>query len=277
VAPSRACSRSIASLCFVPTELTRREAPNGETQAASRPIVQRVVQTHPDLAEIETAIRSGHVLVDGRHVTNIHARVANDASIKIRRPLPLRGSRKLGVALERFGLDVRDRIALDLGASAGGFTAALLDHGARHVYAVDVGYGQLRGRLRADPRVHALERTNIAVLTRSLIPETVDIITIDLSYLALSVAVPSLEPLAIAATADLVALVKPMYELRLATSPPDQPQLRPALDQAIHAVEASPWTVADTITSPITGRRGNAIEFFIHARRRAAPRGRLRA
>lgn len=159
-----------------------------------------------------------------------------------------------------------DRVALDVGAAAGGFTRALLDAGARRVYAVDAGYGQLLGSLRQDNRVVNLERTNLGDLDRGLVPEPVEVITVDLSYLALARAVPQLEPVEIAPAADLVALVKPMFELGLARPPADEARLREALRRAAAGIEAAGWAVRASIESPVRGGKG-AVEFFVHARK----------
>ncbi len=104
-------------------------------------------------------------------------------------------------------------VALDLGAAAGGFTQALLEAGVERVYAVDVGSGQLRGWLRADPRVVNLERTNVADVGPDLVPEAVDLVTIDLSYLALADALPQIDAAILAPAATVIVLVKPTYEL----------------------------------------------------------------
>ena len=130
------------------------------------------------------------MLVDGYPIHNPRSLVREGARIVLRVEAPLRGEVKLRAALGAFGVDVESRIALDLGAAAGGFTRVLLDSGASRVYAVDAGYGQLLGSLRQDPRVVVLERLNLGDLDPSHIPEAVDLITIDLSYLSLSQAFP---------------------------------------------------------------------------------------
>ena len=107
-------------------------------------------------------------------------------------------------------------MCLDLGAAAGGFTRVLLESGAARVYAVDAGFGQLLGSLRQDPRVVNLEATNVAALDTHLIPEPIEVVTIDVSYLALAAAVAQLDRITIVPGADLIGLVKPMFELRLA-------------------------------------------------------------
>ena len=126
---------------------------------------------------------------------------------------------------------MRDRVCLDLGAAAGGFTRVLLDAGALRVYAVDVGFGQLLGSLRQDSRVLNLEATNVSKLDRRLIPEIVEVVTIDVSYLALAAAVAQLDRIDIAPDADLVGLVKPMFELRMATAPTDPATVDVATEQ----------------------------------------------
>ncbi|MFZ0215073.1 MAG: SAM-dependent methyltransferase [Candidatus Dormiibacterota bacterium] len=176
-----------------------------------------------------------------------------------------RGSQKLEAALAAFDLPAQDRIALDAGASTGGFTLALLEAGVRRVYAVDAGYGQLLGSLRIDPRVVNLERTNLGQLTPALVPDQLEVITLDLSYLAVAAAIPQLDGLRIAHDADLVALVKPTFELRLARPPADPATARQALEQAVTGVEAAGWRVVASIESPVRGS-GGTIEFLLHAR-----------
>jgi 23S rRNA (cytidine1920-2'-O)/16S rRNA (cytidine1409-2'-O)-methyltransferase len=160
---------------------------------------------------------------------------------------------------------VHDRICLDLGAAAGGFTRVLLEAGARRVYAVDVGFGQLLGSLRQDPRVLNLEATNVSKLDTRLIPDPVEVVTIDVSYLALAAAVAQLNRIVIAPDADLVGLVKPMFELRMATAPTDPAVVDIATVQAAAGIEAAGWRVIGTMPSPVLGGRG-AVEALLHAR-----------
>lgn len=177
-----------------------------------------------------------------------------------------RGAAKLEAALSTFRVPVSGRIAADIGACAGGFTTALLEAGARRVYAVDAGHGQLLGSLRLDPRVVNLERTNIALLDRALIPDRIDAITVDLSYLSIARALPQLDDLDIAPDADLVALVKPMFELGLGAPPADRDQAASAVALARAGAERCGWEVRETMESPVRGTRGS-VEFLIHARR----------
>jgi 23S rRNA (cytidine1920-2'-O)/16S rRNA (cytidine1409-2'-O)-methyltransferase len=212
-------------------------------------------------------ITSGRVLVDGRVISNPRARVRADAALRVLPVQRLRGDLKLSAAFEQLSVDVTDQVAVDVGASAGGFTTALLAAGARRVYAVDAGAGQLVGRLRCDPRVVNLEGHNLGDLTTSVIPESVGVITMDLSYLPLADAVPQLEAFRIEPRADLIALVKPTFELRLGELASDAAQVANAVDRAARGIGTRGWDVQATCPAPRTGRRG-APEMFLHARRR---------
>lgn len=176
----------------------------------------------------------------------------------------LRGSVKLRAALDGFAVPIEGRVALDVGAATGGFTTVLVERGAAKVYAVDAGHGQLLGSLRQNPTVVNLEDTNIADLSAELVPDDVDVFTIDVSYLALRRAVTQLYRVGFADGADLVGLVKPMFELQLATAPSDRPTLDQALAKAVDGVTAAGWNVVSTMDSPVTGAKG-APELFIHA------------
>jgi 23S rRNA (cytidine1920-2'-O)/16S rRNA (cytidine1409-2'-O)-methyltransferase len=207
-------------------------------------------------------IRDGLVTVDGFPVRNPRSLVAAGAAVAVRTGHePLRGELKLRAALEAFRPAVAGRVAMDVGAAAGGFTRALLDAGARKVYAVDAGHGQLLGSLRQDHRVVTLERTNLGRLTRALVPEPIELVTIDVSYVSLAAALPQLVHLDHAPDADLIALVKPMYELGLDRLP-DEGHAVEAVKRARTAAEGAGWRVLAVMESPIRGSRG-ALEFFL--------------
>jgi 23S rRNA (cytidine1920-2'-O)/16S rRNA (cytidine1409-2'-O)-methyltransferase len=230
-------------------------------------ILDAILNQHPGIHDPVALIRAGRVFADGTPVTNPASRVAADATITVRPPRTLRGTLKLQAALAVFDCTITGRAVLDIGASTGGFTVALLEARARHVYALDAGHGQLLGSLRQDPRVTNLERTNLAALGADLIPESVEVVTIDLSYLAIADAIPQLGALTLARDAELIALVKPMFELHLARPPRDPKQRAGAVDRAAAALTVHDWRVVDSLESPIRGRSG-AIEFFVHAVRR---------
>ena len=180
-----------------------------------------------------------------------------------------RGGVKLAHALDRFGLDARGRVALDVGASTGGFTDVLLRRGAARVYAVDVGYGQLDWGLRNDDRVVVLERTNARHLSAAVIPEPPGVITCDVSFIGLETALPAALALA-AHGAWLAALIKPQFEVgkgRVGRSGVVRdPALHAEVCERIRAwLEAQAgWSVLGLNESPITGPAGN-VEFFIAA------------
>ncbi len=182
-----------------------------------------------------------------------------------------RGGEKLEAALDHFGLDVRGMVALDVGASAGGFTDVLLKRGAKRVYAVDVGYGQLDWKLRNDPRVVVLERTHAAELDRDRVPEPVDLVVCDVSFISLKKALPA--PLRLTAPrAWLVALIKPQFEVGRSRVGKGGVVRDPALHEAVCRdiaawIDSLPgWRVVGTVESPLRGPKGNR-EFFIAARR----------
>ena len=208
-------------------------------------------------------ILAGHVLVNGFPVRNPDSLVARDASVVHRPPQALAGEAKLRAAIAAFSPRIAGRIAMDIGASTGGFTRVLLAAGARRVYAVDAGHGQLLGSLRQDPRVVNLEATNLGALDRALVPDAIELVTIDVSYISLASALPQLGRVARAADAELVALVKPMFELGLDAPPPDD-RLPVALARARAGIEHAGWQVVAATPSPVTGHRG-AKELLVHA------------
>jgi 23S rRNA (cytidine1920-2'-O)/16S rRNA (cytidine1409-2'-O)-methyltransferase len=207
-------------------------------------------------------IASGRVLVDGRAITNPSARIRADSAIRILPDRRLKGDVKLSYALDVMEVPVAGRTALDLGASAGGFTTALLERGARRVYAVDVGTGQLVGRLRVDPRVVNLEGHNLGSLDRSVVPDEIDVVTMDLSYLALADAISQLGRVSVEVTAHLVVLVKPTFELRRGTMATSDDDVATAVSRTERAMDSAGWSVLAQCPAPSTGRRG-ALEVFL--------------
>jgi 23S rRNA (cytidine1920-2'-O)/16S rRNA (cytidine1409-2'-O)-methyltransferase len=211
-------------------------------------------------------IAEGRVLVDGRFITNPLARVRFDAAVRVLAVRRLRGDIKLSYALDTLSVPVAGRVAVDVGASAGGFTSALLERQARRVYAVEVGVGQLLDRLRKDARVINLEGRNLGALDESVIPEVVDLITMDLSYLAVSSAIPQLERLRIDTRAELVALVKPTFELHRPNLAASDADVAAALAHAELSLATHGWRVIAKCEAPITGRH-QAREAFVRASR----------
>ncbi len=195
-------------------------------------------------------------------------------------PFVSRGGQKLDAALTRFTVPTEGRRALDAGASTGGFTDCLLQRGAAHVYALDVGHGQLDARLRADPRVTVLERVNARTLTaddlRAADPgrdfEPVPLVTADLSFISLRSVVPALCGAVAADGADLVLLVKPQFEAGRVTVARgkgvvrDPEVWRAALEGVTSALHDAGTGIMGAMASPLTGPAGN-VEFLLHARK----------
>jgi 23S rRNA (cytidine1920-2'-O)/16S rRNA (cytidine1409-2'-O)-methyltransferase len=180
-----------------------------------------------------------------------------------------RGGEKLDAALAHFDVDVAGKRCLDAGASTGGFTDCLLQRGALEVVAVDVGYGQLHERLRADPRVDVRERTNIRSVTADDVGGSADVVVADLAFISLATVAPALLGLA-APGADLVLLVKPQFEAgrqevaRGRGVIVDPRVWREALDIVVGALERGGAVIMDAMASPLTGADGN-VEFLLHA------------
>jgi 23S rRNA (cytidine1920-2'-O)/16S rRNA (cytidine1409-2'-O)-methyltransferase len=230
------------------------------------------------LAETRTRaqalIMAGLVFSDEARLDKPGHRIADDAPLEVRgkdHPWVGRGGLKLDHALKHFGLDVAGRVALDLGASTGGFTDVLLAHGAGKVYAVDVGHGQLAWKLRQDARVVVLEKTNVRELDRGLIPEPIGAIVADLSFISLKTALPA--ALALAAPGALVvALVKPQFEAGREQVGKGGIVTDATVHEAVcRDIEAwlgdqPDWQVLGLTESPITGADGNR-EFLIAARK----------
>ncbi|HEX9645847.1 MAG TPA: TlyA family RNA methyltransferase, partial [Alphaproteobacteria bacterium] len=166
-------------------------------------------------ARAQGLILAGKVFSGSRRLDKAGQQVAEDAPLEVRgpaHPWASRGGLKLVHALDHFAIDPKGAVCLDIGASAGGFTDVLLARGAARVYAVDVGHGQLDWRLRNDPRVVVLERTNARTLTRAEVPEPVGLIVCDASFIGLATVLPA--PLALAGDhARLIALIKPQFEV----------------------------------------------------------------
>jgi len=221
-------------------------------------------------------ILAGQVRVEGQVVAKAGTPVPPDSEVALAQPdhpYVGRGGVKLAHALDAFGIAVDGRVALDVGASTGGFTDVLLRRGAPLVVALDVGRGQLDWTIRTDPRVIVIERTNARTLEPSQLPEharTFGVITIDVSFISLRQVLPAIAPL-LEADGDLVALVKPQFEAGRA----EVGKGGLVRDPAVHArVVADVAAAADALgllragdtPSPIAGAEGNR-EFFLHLRR----------
>jgi len=225
-------------------------------------------------SKAQALVMAGLVWSGTRRLDKPGALIDPNSAIDVRgreHPWVSRGGVKLAHALAHFAIDVTDKVALDIGSSTGGFTDVLLQRGARRVYAVDVGHGQLDWKLRGDPRVVVLERVNARNLSSTEIPEAVDIIVCDASFISLKVVLPA--ALALAATsARLVALIKPQFEVGKGKVGKGgivrDPELHREVCERIAAwVDTQPgWRVDGVTESPILGSEGNK-EFLIGARK----------
>jgi 23S rRNA (cytidine1920-2'-O)/16S rRNA (cytidine1409-2'-O)-methyltransferase len=225
-------------------------------------------------AKAQALILAGKVFTDAKRVEKAGDLLPDGVPIEVRgqdHPWVSRGGLKLAHALTHFGLNPEGRICIDLGASTGGFTDVLLQHGAARVYAVDVGHGQLAWKLRQDPRVQVLEKTNARYLDASMIPEPIGALVCDASFIGLRTILPA--PLTLCAPgAFAVALIKPQFEAGPGQVGKGGVVRDPALHHSICAMITdwwaglAGWQVLGITESPITGPEGNK-EFLIAARR----------
>jgi 23S rRNA (cytidine1920-2'-O)/16S rRNA (cytidine1409-2'-O)-methyltransferase len=227
----------------------------------------------PTRSEAASAIMAGTVLVDGVVVDKPGHRVRSGAQIQVHAPghsYVSRGGIKLARALTVFGIDVRGRTAVDLGASTGGFTDCLLQHGAARVYAVDVGRGQLAWSLRTDPRVVPVEGVNARHLTPAQVGGVCDLVTADLAFISLRLVWPTIAGL-LAAGGDAVALVKPQFEAGRKQVGHGGVVRDPSVHESVLRDLADSAAGAGLVPlgltySPIAGPAGN-IEYLLHLRK----------
>jgi len=226
-------------------------------------------------ARAQALILAGLAYAGERKIAKAGDQLPEDAALTLKgrdHPWVSRGGIKLAHALDQWGWEVTDSVVIDVGASTGGFTDVLLSKGAARIYAVDSGTNQLAWKLRQDPRVVVLEQTNARYLTKDQIPEPVDLVVCDASFIGLSKVLAA--PLALAKdSARLVALIKPQFE----AGPQEVGKGGVVRDAAVHQrvcqevrdwLESISWKVLDFIESPIRGPEGN-VEFLIGAERRA--------
>jgi 23S rRNA (cytidine1920-2'-O)/16S rRNA (cytidine1409-2'-O)-methyltransferase len=221
-------------------------------------------------AAAQRLIMAGLVFSGERRLDKPGLAVAADAAFEVRgqpHPYVSRGGLKLAKALDHFAIPAAGRIALDVGASTGGFTDCLLQRGAAKVYAIDVGTNQLAWRLRSDPRVISMEKTNIRDITRREVPEPIELIVCDASFIGLRTALPAALALAVPG-AYLVALIKPQFEVGRGRVGKGGIVREPALHAEVCAtisewLAGQPgWRVLGVTDSPIEGAEGNK-EFLI--------------
>ncbi len=236
-----------------------------------------VLLTQRGLAESRTKaaalILAGQVVVGDKRVDKPGTLVDVEAELRLKGeqlPYVSRGGLKLKGAVDRFRLDLRDKVCADIGASTGGFTDCLLQEGAARVHAIDVGYGQLHEKLRKDPRVLSRERVNARHLTDEDLPELVDVVVIDVSFISLRHVLPAVLP-KLRAGGVLVALVKPQFEVGRENVGKggvvkDAAARTAAIEGMVAFVSAEGLQVRGTVDSPIAGPAGN-VEALLVAQR----------
>lgn len=222
----------------------------------------------------KTTIMSGLVFVNGQKADKPGMPVSEDAQIEVRGnalPFVSRGGYKLDKALRVFPVEAENKICIDCGASTGGFTDVLLQHGAKKVYSVDVGYGQLAWKLRQDERVVNLERTNLRYVTREQIPEALDLAVMDVSFISIRLVLPAVKSL-LKDDADIICLIKPQFE----AGRDEVGKKGVVRDENVHEsvvrgiLDFAPeigLTVMGLDFSPIKGPEGN-IEYICHMKNR---------
>ena len=220
-------------------------------------------------AQAQALIMAGRVAVEGLAAPKAGAMVPEAARVIVKESAPFvsRGGEKLAGALDHFAVSPAGKVALDTGASTGGFTHVLLSRSARRVYAVDVGYGQLDPSLRNDPRVVVLERVNIRYLPARAIPELIDLATLDLSFISLTLVLPKILEL-LRPGGEIVALVKPQFEVGKGQVGKGgvvrDPRLQEAAVQKVAAAAAAlGLKVSPAFPSPLKGPKGNQ-EYFLY-------------
>jgi 23S rRNA (cytidine1920-2'-O)/16S rRNA (cytidine1409-2'-O)-methyltransferase len=224
-------------------------------------------------AKAQALVLAGAVFSGEKKLDKAGTAYSDDTPLEVKsrdHPWVSRGGIKLAHALAHFAIEVSGLVALDIGASTGGFTDVLLQKGAARVYAVDVGHGQLAWKLRQDPRVVVLERVNARYLTAEQVPEPPDIVVCDASFIGLETVLPSALGLA-KPQAQLVALIKPQFEVGPERVGKNGVVRDPVLHQEVCERIAAwltgrDWQVMGIVESPIRGPEGN-IEFLIYARR----------
>jgi 23S rRNA (cytidine1920-2'-O)/16S rRNA (cytidine1409-2'-O)-methyltransferase len=228
-------------------------------------------------SKAQSLIMARRVLVNGQFVDKAGAGVAGDDEVavaELEHPWVGRGGMKLAHAIEKFGIRVDGKVCADIGASTGGFTDVMLENGARKVYAIDVGYGQLDASLRNDPRVVNREKVNARYLHAEDFEETIDFVSIDVSFISLTLILPAVTRFL---RGELVALIKPQFEVGKHEVGKggivrDEAKRRSVVDTVIAFAGEQGFAVKGVIESPVKGAEGN-VEFLMHAvlDSRAAP------
>ena len=227
----------------------------------------------PSREKARRAVMAGLIEVEGRLVDKPGTSVSEESQLRVRgtrEPFVSRAGRKLAAALDHFDIDPDGAICLDVGASTGGFCDCLLQNGARKIYAVDVGYGQLDQRLREDPRVVVMERVNARYLEPAAIADEIDLITIDVSFISLTKIVPSVLPM-LKTNGRVLPLIKPQFEAGKGKVGKGgivrDPEFRKSvIEETVAALESVGMQSLGCFDSPVVGAKGNKEAFTLFQR-----------
>jgi 23S rRNA (cytidine1920-2'-O)/16S rRNA (cytidine1409-2'-O)-methyltransferase len=227
----------------------------------------------PSRERAQALIMEGRVFVGGISVTKAGTMVDEGVAIELKGediPYVSRGGLKLEAVIRHFNIALKDKVAMDVGSSTGGFTDCMLQNGIKRIYCIDVGYGQLAWKLRQDPRVVLIERTNIRYLEREKIPEEIDIATIDVSFISLIKVVPNVLEF-LKENGEIIALIKPQFEVGKGEVGKggivkDEAKRLKAVDRVRENLEALGLQTIGVMQSPIPGQKGN-IEYLIYMKR----------
>jgi 23S rRNA (cytidine1920-2'-O)/16S rRNA (cytidine1409-2'-O)-methyltransferase len=220
-------------------------------------------------SKAQSLIMARRILVNGRHVDKAGAKVADDDELRIEaleHPWVGRGGMKLAHALHEFGISVEGKTCADIGASTGGFTDVMLKSGAKKVFAIDVGYGQIDVSLRTDPRVVNREKVNARYLTAADFEDVIEFVSIDVSFIPLKLILPAV---ATFLRGELIALIKPQFEVGKADVGKggivrDETKRAAAVDAVVTFAREIGFDVRGVIESPVKGAEGN-VEYLMHA------------
>ncbi|HSW64706.1 MAG TPA: TlyA family RNA methyltransferase [Dissulfurispiraceae bacterium] len=223
----------------------------------------------------QALILEGKVFVNGMQQGKAGALVQHDAAINVKGddiPYVSRGGLKLEAALREFSIDFTGKVAMDVGASTGGFTDCMLQRGLRKSYCIDVGYGQLAWKLQQDERVVLMDRTNIRHLEQSAIADIIDVVVIDVSFISLEKVVPAVLQF-LKAGGELIALIKPQFEVGKGEVGKggivkDAEKRQAAVNRVCQSLESLGLRTVGVIASPILGQKGN-VEYLFYGIQRA--------
>ena len=269
IATQNPSTTHLASLTIIRYAISMSQKPQNKIRLDKMLFEKGLVESRE---KAKALIIAGEVLVNGIVTDKAGAQVTPDDELTIKNKMPFvsRGGLKLAQAVNEFKIDLKDKIAMDVGASTGGFTDCMLQYGAVKIYAIDVGYGQFDWSLRKDERVVLLEKTNIRYLKKSSVPDEIDTAAIDVSFISLTKVIPNLLEF-LKPSGEIVALIKPQFEadrknIGKGGVVKDESKRIEVVEMIKTWSENRGLEVIGTTTSPIKGPKGN-VEYLIYMRK----------